>query len=207
MLRSILHRAFLRPRILAAAVALALAASAPAAKAAFTFTLQQVGGNVVINGTGTLNTTALTLSSSSNTLAQIAPFHAILFDGPTNFVPCSVYTGGGLSGPTSFGTGSGNASAGAGNLVGIDGFDGTLWVPSGYSSGTALTDTTTYAGTFASIGFAPGTYVYTWGTGANADSLTVTGVVPEPSTWALLGLGLAGAGVVTLRQRRRARLA
>ena len=28
-------------------------------------------------------------------------------------------------------------------------------------------------------------------------------VVPEPSTWALLGVGIAGLGVVTLRQRRR----
>ena len=38
-------------------------------------------------------------------------------------------------------------------------------------------------------------------------SLTVLSVVPEPSTWALVGVGAAGLCLVTLRQRRHARLA
>ena len=69
-------------------------------------------------------------------------------------------------------------------------------------SGTLLTDSTTFAGTFASIGFTPGTYTYTWGTGATADSLTVTSVVPEPSTWTMLAFG--GVGLLGLILRRRA---
>lgn len=37
----------------------------------------------------------------------------------------------------------------------------------------------------------------------NEDSIQLIGdAVPEPSTWALLGLGVFGAGVVTLRRRR-----
>ena len=194
-------RLFFLHRLALAGAALLLLAAAPRnAHAEFTLTLSQVGGNVVVNGTGTINTTALTTASYSYTSAQITSSHAILFAGPTNFVACSVDVGGGLSGPTSFGSGSGVASSGTGSLVGIDGFDGAIWVPQGYTSGTLLTDSTTFAGTFASIGFTPGTYSYTWGTGASADSLTVTSVVPEPSTWVGLGVGVAGLGL-TLRRR------
>ncbi len=39
------------------------------------------------------------------------------------------------------------------------------------------------------------------GTLGNDVSLTVTGVVPEPSTWALLGLGVVGALMASPRQR------
>ena len=43
-----------------------------------------------------------------------------------------------------------------------------LIVPRGYVSGTFLSDSATYSGkTFATLGVTPGTYVWTWGTGAN----------------------------------------
>ena len=195
----------LRPLALAGAMLLLLAVAPRRAHAAFVLTLSQVGGNVVVNGSGTIDTADLTFSSNSNTSAQIYLSHAILFAGPTSFTACNVYNGGGLSGPTSFGNGSGGASSGTGNLVGIDGFDRTIWVPQGYTSGTLLTDSSTFAGTFATIGFTPGTYTYTWGTGADADSLTVTSGVPEPSTW-LGGVLLVGGAGWTLRRRSRAQV-
>ena len=40
--------------------------------------------------------------------------------------------------------------------------------------------------------------------GTRLDVVNGVSVVPEPSTWARLGVGLAGLGVVTLRRRRRA---
>jgi hypothetical protein len=47
--------------------------------------------------------------------------------------------------------------------------------------------------TLASLGLTPGTYVYTWGTGVDADSLTVNvEAVPEPAIWAMMLLGFAG---------------
>jgi hypothetical protein len=43
-----------------------------------------------------------------------------------------------------------------------------LSVPKGYVSGTALSDMAIYSGeTFATLGVAPGTYVWKWGNGAN----------------------------------------
>ena len=77
-----------------------------------------------------------------------------------------------------------------------------------YVSGTTTSDLSTFVNqTFATLGFTPGTYTYTLPGG---DTLVVTGatpVVPEPSTWALLGVGVAGLGVVTLRRRRAVPLA
>ena len=75
-----------------------------------------------------------------------------------------------------------------------------------YVSGSALSDTSTYANqTFASLGATPGTDEWTWGTGAHADSFTLevgpVAAVPEPASLSLLVMGLAGLGMV-LRTRR-----
>ena len=87
--------------------------------------------------------------------------------------------------------------------MGIAGNDRYLLVPPGYVSGSPLTTSSTYDGaTFASLSFTPGIYTWTWGSGANADSLTITSaIVPEPSAW-VLALGGAGLLGVVARQRR-----
>lgn len=116
----------------------------------------------------------------------------------------------GVSGPTSFGLSSGApADSGSGSFVGIYGTLNRLYVPAGYVSNSPLMDTATFDNaTFASLGFTPGTYNYTFGSGPNADFLTVTGVaspIPEPSTYALALLG--GAGLLgAVRRGRVARL-
>jgi hypothetical protein len=47
-------------------------------------------------------------------------------------------------------------------------------VPQGYVSGTVISGSTTYNGqTIAGIGFTSGTYVYSWGSGGNASSITL----------------------------------
>ena len=187
---------------LAGTALLALAAAPSQAHAAFVFTLTQTGGNVVLTGTGTLDTTALTpAGSGSGQPTSIYPAGGALLAGPVGSPYAESYDE--LTGPTSFGSGSVTGpSSGSGSVVGV--FSYFLFVPSGYVSGTPLADTDTFTGaTFDSLGFKPGTYTYTWGTGADADSLTITGVAPEPSTWAMLGVGAAGLGL-TLRRRRLA---
>ena len=81
----------------------------------------------------------------------------------------------GRSGPTSFGSGGLTlASSGSGDMVGtfavmmtvdcrpLSLFQGAM------SPGNFLSNSATYSGkTFATLGVTPGTYVWTWGTGAN----------------------------------------
>ena len=186
---------------LIAAVALAIAPRRT--DAAFTFTLSQVGNDVVITGSGTINFSALSLYVNGGGTTRIYPAGALLYSGSTGFTSFNGFNGGGLKGPANFGTGGLILpSSGTGSFVGIDGSDLVLLLPSGYTSGTSLTDTSTYLGqTFTTLGFTPGTYTYTWGSGANADSLTITGVL-EPTTWALLGFGALVVGAMNLRRRR-----
>ena len=63
--------------------------------------------------------------------------------------------------------------------------------------------TLTTSGNFAGAPPAGGsfpTFVFD-GFGTKLDAVNGVSVVPEPSTWALLGVGVAGLGVVTLRRR------
>ena len=119
--------------------------------------------------------------------------------GPTTFTPDDTYITL-ATGPANFGSGSGRAAnSGSGDLVGIFGFDGELAVPDGYISGTALSDSAIYENaTIASLGVTPGTYVWTWGTGAN-QNFTLQIVPDQGLTFLLLTLALLG--LVAFRQQ------
>lgn len=72
-----------------------------------------------------------------------------------------------------------------------------LIVPTGYVSGSPLLGSATFANQpFNTLGVTPGIHEWTWGSGPNADSMSV--VIPEPATLALLGPGLLAA-----RRRRQ----
>ena len=103
------------------------------------------------------------------------------------------------------------ASSGSGDRVGTFGGTGDegIFVPQGYTFGTALSATNTFSSkSFASLGLTPGTYTTTWGAGATADFLTINvgaaAAVPEPSTFALLGMGAIGLIGHGRRKRKRA---
>jgi hypothetical protein len=87
-------------------------------------------------------------------------------------VPSRFYSG--FTGPASFGSrGFTLPSSGSGDSVDIDGTFEILSVPLDYVSERALSDNSTYDNrTFGSLGVTPGTYVWTWGSGATADSFT-----------------------------------
>jgi hypothetical protein len=91
-----------------------------------------------------------------------------------------------------------------------------LVVPGGYISGTPLAGTATFSGTtLVAMGATPGTYVWTWGSGNTADSLTLligaSAEVPEPGTLFLVGGVLLGSmalkGALRVRRSRQRDLA
>ena len=176
--------------------------SAPA-NATYTVTVERVGNNVVETGSGSLDLTDLTLGG---TVTDEPPrisgnFGEIFLGAGAPSTAVDYYRG--YSGPFHFGTGPVfYADIGAGNIVGLAADAGTMFVPHGYVSGTALgTSTATWNNaTTDSLGLAAGSYVWTWGVGAHADSFELQ-IIPEPDTLALLGLTGLGAGVMAYRRR------
>lgn len=168
--------------------------------AAFVVTITQSGSDVVANGSGTINTVALTFGSNNTTNSGMAPSSGVIAVGPSSFVSITDYTSAGVTGPTNFGTGGAAlASFGSGNMVGMSG--GPV-VPSGYTSGSALSDSATWSGkTLSGLGLTTGTYTWSWGTGPTADSFTVD-VTPEPASSGLLAL--ASSYALLARRRRNA---
>jgi hypothetical protein len=156
------------------------------AEAGYTVTLQQVGPDVVATGSGAINLTGLTFEYSAGANSEMRPSPATILTGPTTSSSVDLYTE--PRGPTSFGT-SGFftlASSGSGDMVGIATGEELhpvfLTVPSSYVSGTFLSNSATWSGkTFATLGVTPGTYVWTWGTGANQNfTLHIPPAPPTP---------------------------
>jgi hypothetical protein len=168
---------------------------------AYTVTLQQMGSNVVANGSGAINLTGLTFQGSTfGTITGIRANTGSIGTGPLAQLNFDFYTG--FTGPTSFGSGASFLpNTGSGDFVGIFGLAGQIFVPQGYVSGHALTDSMTFNNaTFASLGVTPGTYVWSWGGGANQNIMLQIGAVPDGGTTVSL-LGCALLGLAALRRK------
>jgi hypothetical protein len=182
-----------------------LLTTASAADAAMILRLEEVGGDVVVRGSGTINLGGLTLKTSPDDYDNI--FTSIqLYAGP-DFISDGVKQWSGLTGPSIiFASGATlPADTGTGNLFGVVSDDtsdpgGTrqplLVLPRSYVSGTALSGTTQFnSQTFATMGISPGTLTWTLPT---ADTVTITtDAEPVPAP-----LGVASAAAVFSYIRR-----
>ena len=191
---------FFQPTVAATlAIVIACVISVRPAQAGYIVTLEQVGSNVVATGSGPIDLTGLKFLFAGGGVANINPKGATLGTGPFDF-PVNFYESSApFSGPTNFGSGDFTfANSGSGDFLGIqsspDGF-GSLLVPTGYVSGNALTDSMTFNNaTFASLGVTTGTYVWSWGDGANQ---RFTLRVPDGGTTvSLLSFALLGLAAV-----------
>ena len=176
-----------QPTLAAAlAIVIVLGLSLRPAQAGYIVTLKQVGSDLVATGSGAIDLTGLSfMNTGSGGLAAIGPNLAQIITGPTSG-SADIYFGM-ISGPTSFGSGGFTfASSGSGDVVGKaeGGVNDLLILPTGYVSGSALSDISTYNNaTFASLGVTPGTYEWTWGTGANQNfTLKAVTAVPDSSS-------------------------
>ncbi len=171
-----------------AGITLSLLASHFEGRGAVVITVQEVGNDVVASASGELNTTSLTDGGiAGGTSGNIFGSQSQVYVGPTTQV--DFFTG--LAGPFGWGTGAISlASTSSGSFVGIWGAGQTLYLPHGYVSGSAISASSTFSGkSIASLGITPGSYTYSWGSGANIDHVTISVVaVPEiPETLAVAG--------------------
>jgi hypothetical protein len=202
---------------LGAAILVGAGLCAPRAEAAYVVTIEQVGTDVVATGSGSIDFDALALYGDELDSSLIAASGGALIIGPTTPTDDAYYSG--IAGPAiAFGTGGEFfPGSGGGAIVGLGTFDetsgGVVAVPLDYVSGAPLgTSAATFAdATIASLGLTPGSYVWSWGSGPTADTFTldiagtvVGASVPEPATWAMMLLGLAG--LMLLRERADSRL-
>ena len=187
----------------AAALSAEFVLPAPA-QAAFIVTLQQVGANVVVTGSGTLDLADLTFPAASIQKRCGVSGHR----GDSSRAHC--YSGNyGLQ--RDHGTDEFREPEVAGPLpiAAAATWSALSALPTSFSCQKATSPAILCRtcrpydnATFASLGVTPGTYEWTWGTGTDADSFTLTeiGAVPEPASPPLLAMYLAGLGLGDLHR-------
>jgi hypothetical protein len=177
------------------------------ATAGVIITITQVGSDVVATGSGTIDVNDLILAAPSKTPSGLDPAAGTIAMGPPGNAQVLLYSK--FNGPASFGTGGQSGrSQGSGDIFGFSTIENQefLIVPSTYGSQSPLSATDTYSGqTFSSLGLTPGTYTWNWGTGKDADFLTVQiGAVPEPTAAVLAVIGAGTVIVCRLARKRQA---
>ncbi len=166
-------------------------------QAGFIFEAQQVGSDIVVTVTGSIDLTgAFNAGSGSSLNASTGTSFAYVGSGSYD-VRLLNFT----SGPTTVtATSIPTATSTTGGFAGFNLLSGTaltVYVPQGYTSGSPITASATFANkTYADFGWYAAT-PKVW-TLSNGDTITA---VPEPTTGSVLLSGVAG--IVAFARRRR----
>ncbi len=186
-----------------------LLTTASAADAAMILRLEEVGGDVVVRGSGSINLIGLTSESTSNTATNtFSDMHVYAGPAAENNDGHVEFWSGLTGGPATISSTTDVflplSSASFGDLFGIISNDGSgvggagealLVLPQGYISGTQLSGTSRFTGqTFTSMGISLGTL--TWTSGSNTVQFT-TDAEPVPAP---LGVASAAAVFSTIRR-------
>jgi hypothetical protein len=206
-----------REPLLVLALFILLGGTAAANASSYHVTLQQVGSDVVATGSGAIDLTGLVSSSTEAVFSHgglQADEGAISTGGAPGSIDIYVGSISGPHFPDAFGSGSTFhfADSSSGGTVGISPsplvINASIDVPHGYLSHAALSDSSTYLNaTFASLGVTPGTYVWTWGAGAEQSFTLEIGnavATPLPAALPLFAAGLGALGLLGWRRRRKA---
>jgi hypothetical protein len=173
-------------------------------EAAIVLRVRQVGGDVLISGSGSANTAALISTGAESQWTNLLT-DTQLYAGPDAFSDGQVSLFSGLVGPLVFGNDPvlveyPSATGSGGDLFGIVADNGSstaeLVLPSGYQSGASLSGASYFTGrTPSQLGFIPGQVItWTWGSGSTADHLRLevdaqAAGVPGPSALPVLATG------------------
>lgn len=154
------------------------------AHGAAVITISEQGPNVVVVGTGSFYTEGLSFLYTADPMSgQIQADVAHVIVGEAAITRADTYNVDFMTGPFLIGSGTNFyiADLSSGDCFGL--FAGFyLTVPTGYVSGDPLASSSTFLGhNLQSLGLSKGSYFWSWGTGVNADSLTLN-IVPESSS-------------------------
>lgn len=179
------------------------------AHAIYTISLTQVGSDVVMSGSGQINTTGMTSAASvSSCSSRFDPPGTTVCLGTGNY---GLRFGGGITGagvPSAMGTLQvfGSSATGAPLVISTN----DLYLPAGYVSNSPITNSVTFVGrTLATMGAVVGTYTMTLTSGdtivVNVGGATPASVsVPTMDGVGALALALMllTGGYFSLRRRR-----